>query len=488
MPALPRYGLIAGGNEVPSTAGRRYATRDPYTGEPWAEVPNADAADVDIAVHAARAALDAAWGTLTGFDRARLMRSLAALLERDSERLAEIETRDNGKLLREMRGQTEYLPAWFHYFAGVADKLEGEVIPSDRPNFLTYTRHEPVGVVGAIVPWNSPLLLLAWKLAPGLAAGCTFVVKPSEHTPVSALELAKLVGEAGFPPGVVNVVTGDGPAVGEALVRHPGVDKIAFTGSEAVGAKVGGRAVERGARVTLELGGKSAQIVFEDAELDAATNGVVAGIYAAGGQTCVAGSRLLAHESVQDEIVERLRERARRIVLGDPRDPATQMGPLASERQLKAVLGFVERARADGAELVSGGAFTGGLFMEPTILTGVRPEMEIAREEVFGPVLAVMAFASEEQAIALANDTRYGLSAGVWTRDVRRAHRVAHAVRAGTVWVNAYRAVAPNVPFGGFGASGFGRENGRAAVLDYTETKAVWVELSGETRDPFRLG
>jgi (Z)-2-((N-methylformamido)methylene)-5-hydroxybutyrolactone dehydrogenase len=488
MPALPRYGLIAGGNEVPSTAGRRYATRDPYTGEPWAEVPNADAADVDIAVHAARAALDAAWGTLTGFDRARLMRSLAALLERDSERLAEIETRDNGKLLREMRGQTEYLPAWFHYFAGVADKLEGEVIPSDRPNFLTYTRHEPVGVVGAIVPWNSPLLLLAWKLAPGLAAGCTFVVKPSEHTPVSALELAKLVGEAGFPPGVVNVVTGDGPAVGEALVRHPGVDKIAFTGSEAVGAQVGGRAVERGARVTLELGGKSAQIVFEDAELDAATNGVVAGIYAAGGQTCVAGSRLLAHESVHDEIVERLRERAGRIVLGDPRDPGTQMGPLASERQLQAVLGFVERARADGAELVSGGASTGGLFMEPTILTGVRHEMEIAREEVFGPVLAVMAFASEEQAIALANDTRYGLSAGVWTRDVRRAHRVAHAVRAGTVWVNAYRAVAPNVPFGGFGASGFGRENGRAAALDYTETKAIWVELSGETRDPFRLG
>lgn len=491
MPDLPHYDLFIDGAQRPAASGAVYPTLDPFRGLPWAQVADAGSEDVDAAVRAARSALAGAWGASTGFDRARSMRALAALLERDADELARLETRDNGKLEREMRGQMEYLPQWLYYFAGYADKIEGEVIPSDRPNFLTYTRHEPVGVVGAIVPWNSPLMLLMWKLAPGLAAGCTFVVKPSDHTPVSTLELARRIQEAGFPPGVVNVVTGDGPEVGKALVAHPGVDRIAFTGSEAVGVQVAQSAAARLKRTTLELGGKSAQLVFEDADLEATANGVVAGIFAAGGQTCMAGSRLLVHDAVHDKLLERLTRRAKTIKLGDPTDPATEMGPLANQRQLDTVLGFVERATADGAVVATGGGRSdehGGLFVEPTVLTGLRPDMEVVQEEIFGPVLSVLRFTDEAEAVALANDTRYGLAAGVWTLDVRRAHRVAHALRAGTVWINAYRVVAPNVPFGGSGASGFGRENGLTAVREYLDTKAIWVELTGATRDPFTLG
>jgi (Z)-2-((N-methylformamido)methylene)-5-hydroxybutyrolactone dehydrogenase len=315
-------------------------------------------------------------------------------------------------------------------------------------------------------------------------------VKPSESTPVSALELAALVEEAGFPAGAFNVVTSDTPDVGRALVDNPGVKKVAFTGSSSIGSKVAQAAAARFARTTLELGGKSAQLVFEDADLEAAANGVVAGIFAASGQTCIAGSRLIAHEAVHDELVERLSARAKTIVLGDPLEAATEMGPLANPRQLETVTGFIERAVADGAVLASGGAQSaaGGLFVDPTIVTAVRPEMEIAREEVFGPVLAASTFSDEDEAIALANSTDYGLAAGVWTKDVHRAHRVAHALDSGTVWINAYRVVAPNAPFGGTGASGWGRENGFEAVYAYTETKTIWVELSGGTRDPFTLG
>lgn len=485
------YQLFIDNEWTESVAGERFDTLNPYSGDPWASVPDSRPADVDRAVRAARAALDGPWGRLTGFQRAELMRRLADIIERDAAALAEVESRDNGKMLRETRGQLEYLPAWLRYFSGVADKVEGSVIPSDRDNFLVYTVREPVGVVAAIVPWNSPLLLMMWKLAPALAAGCTMVVKPSDYTPVSALEFADRFREAGFPPGVFNVITGQDPMVGDALVRHPQVAQVAFTGSSAVGALVAESAGRALRPVSLELGGKSAQLVFADADLDAVVNGVVAGIFAATGQTCIAGSRLLVQESVAQELLERLVARAERIVLGDPLQPETEMGPVANRRQFDGVLGFIERAVAAGASVATGGQpapEAGELFVRPTIVTGVLPTMEIACEEVFGPVLAVSTFSTEEEAVALANGTRYGLAAGIWTTNVHRVHRLARRLRAGTVWANAYRIVAPNVPFGGVGASGWGRENGVEAVNAYTTTKSVWIEISGATRDPFKMG
>ncbi len=486
------YKMYIGGEWVDARSGATFDSINPYSGEVWARAPDGDEADVDAAVAAARAAFTSGpWSDMTGSQRAARLRALAEILVRDAEFLGEVETRDNGKLLREMGGQTAYLPEWYYYFAGLADKLEGEAIPSDRPNFFAYTRHEPVGVVGAIVPWNSPLLLLTWKLAPGLAAGCTFVVKPSDYTPISALEFAKRFHEAGFPPGVLNVVTGYGASVGKALTAHPAVSKVAFTGSTATGIDVGRTALGNLTRFSLELGGKSAQVVFEDADLDAAASGVIAGVFAATGQTCIAGSRLLAHESIHDDLVHRIVDRARTIKLGDPLLTDTEMGPVANQAQFDRVMGFLDEAASTGATVAYGGSREpelGGLFVQPTLVTDVRPDMRIAREEIFGPVLSVMRFETEEEAIAMANESKYGLAAGVWTQNVHRAHRVAHRLEAGTVWINAYRVVAPNVPFGGVKMSGLGRESGMQAVREYTETKAIWVELSGQTRDPFKLG
>jgi aldehyde dehydrogenase (NAD+) len=488
-----RYGLLIAGEDVQPGAGRALPSIDPTTGDTWAEIGAADAGDVDRAVRAARAAFESpAWRGLSPTRRGRLMMRLADAIAENAESIATVETRDNGKLYKEMLGQLRVIPEWLYYFGGLADKVEGRVIPHDRSSVFNYTLREPLGVVGIIIPWNSPVLLLMYTLAPALAAGNTVVVKPSEHASASVIETVRLAEQVGFPPGVINVVTGDGEA-GGALVDHPDVARVSFTGSDATGRLIAGRASSRLAGVTLELGGKSANIVFADADLEAAEAGILAGIFAAAGQTCVAGSRALVAAEIHDELLARVAKRADEIRLGHPMDDATQMGPIANPPQLARVTRMVDEARAEGADVISGGApgsvdgLPDGLFYRPTVLSGVDNTSRIAQEEVFGPVLTMIPFRDEAEAVAMANGTRFGLAAGLWTRDVSRAHRVARQLEAGTVWINLYRAVTYNSPFGGYKQSGLGRANGAEAIDEYLQTKSVWTELSDEVQDPFVL-
>jgi acyl-CoA reductase-like NAD-dependent aldehyde dehydrogenase len=490
--ALEEFGFYVGGEMRMARRGERFESIDPARGSAWALIADAGAEDVDECVRNAREAFLGPWREVSPSDRGLLLFRLADAIDADAERLAGLETRENGKLHREMVAQMKLVPKWLRYFAGLADKIEGTTIPLDRRSIVNYTVREPLGVVGVIMPWNSPMFLSAMAVAPALAAGNTVVVKPSEITSTSAVEVARLATEVGFPPGALNVVTGLGQA-GEALVRHPAVAKISLTGGIETGRAVGIAAAERLAPVTLELGGKSANIVFEDADVDAAEAGLLAGVFAAAGQTCVAGSRAFIHESLYDELVERIAARAGRIRIGDPMDPETEMGPIATRVQFDKVASFVDRARGEGAEIVSGGrpaeveGLPDGFFYEPTLVRSADPGGHLAQNEVFGPVLAVFPFSDEQQVVRLANGTRYGLAAGVWTRDLRRAHRMARALEAGTVWINMYRAMAPQSPFGGYKESGLGRQNGMEAILEYVQTKSVWVELSEEVQDPFIL-
>lgn len=491
---LQRYKNYIAGEWVEPADGGYVESYNPATGEPWSEVARGTDSDVDRAVRSARRALrDPKWQELTQTSRGRMLRRLGDLITEHTEDLARAEVRDNGKLLREMRGQLAVLPEYYYYFGGLADKIQGDVIPALRKEILNYTLREPVGVVGAITPWNSPLLLTTMKLAPALAAGNTIVIKPSEHTSASLLELMSLVEEAGFPPGVVNVVTGYGGEAGKALVEHPEVDKVAFTGGTETGRAVASAASQRFARVTLELGGKSPNIVFGDADPRSVAMSIIAGIFAAGGQTCVAGSRVFLHRAVYDEVLENLVDRTAKIKIGDPLQEETELGPLSMHSQLEKVRSYVDIGLSEGATLAYGGGTplepSAGWYFQPTIFTDVSNDMRLAQEEIFGPVAGVIPFEDEEEVVRLANDTQYGLAAGVWTRDLARAHRVASRIEAGTVWINTYRSMSPMSPLGGFKQSGIGKENGLEVMNEYTRTKSVWVNTSEEpVKDPFKMG
>ena len=470
-------------------AAATFPSLDPATGQPWALMPAASAADAGRAVEAAdRAFHGRAWAGLTATARGKLLSRLADLVQEAAPRLAALETRDTGKIIRETSAQIAYVAEYYRYYAGLADKIEGAHLPIDKPDMEVWLRREPVGVVAAIVPWNSQLFLSAVKLGPALAAGCTVVLKASEDGPAPLLEFARLVDQAGFPPGVVNILTG-GPEAGRALTTHPKVAHIAFTGGPETARHIVRASAENLSKTSLELGGKSPFIVFDDADLDSAANAQVAGIFAATGQSCVAGSRLLVQASVKDAMIDRLKAKAEAVRIGAPDDMATEVGPLCTARQRDRIVQIIAQSVAAGARLVTGGKIPEGpgTFFPPTILDcSAAPTAPCVTEELFGPVLSVVTFETEEEALALANGTPYGLASGVFTQSLTRAHRMIRGIRAGIVWVNTYRAVSPIAPFGGHGLSGHGREGGLAAALDYTTVKTVWLRTSDDPiPDPF---
>lgn len=462
---------------------------NPATGETNAHITKGTAADVGRAVDSAHRAFTEDFARTSPPERARLLNKVADVIESRQEALAALETTDNGKLFGESVTQVKAVVKWYRYFAGLADKTEGRTVPSEKPSLLNYTVKVPIGVVGCITPWNSPLLLATWKLAPAFAAGNTVVLKPSEHASLSTLALADCFTAAGFPDGALNVVTGFGQGAGEALVAHPSVGKISFTGSETGGRAIAGATSGRLARITSELGGKSANILFEDCDIDRAVDGLISGVFAAAGQTCMAGSRAVVHSSIYDEVVDRLTARLKTVNVGDPFDEDTNVGPISTKPQHDRVSQLVSQARSEGARVVAGGSAVdrAGYFYQPTIVDNLGIDATICQEEVFGPVMVMQRFDTDKEAMTIANSTRYGLAAGVWTNDLTRAIRCTRELIAGTVWVNTYRAVAPGMPFGGFKSSGVGRENGSGALEEFMETKSIWIETDTNPAPPFMI-
>jgi aldehyde dehydrogenase (NAD+) len=481
--AVMRKQLFINGEWRDAGGGKTIEVINPATEEVIAEVASAEQSDVDAAVAAARAAFDGPWGKLSARERGKLVWKIGERLMERADEIARLETLHNGKPIFESRHiEVPAAAECFQYFAGWADKIHGETIPV-KGNYLTYTLREPIGVVAAIVPWNFPLLLTAWKVAPALACGNTVIIKPASQTPLTALALAEIAHEVGVPPGVINVITGPGSKVGQMIVEHPGIDKIAFTGDTSTGKGIMKGAADTLKKITLELGGKSPNIVFADADLDAALRGATTGIFYGKGEVCAAGSRLLVDKSIKNEFIDKVAARARKMAPGDPLDPKTRLGAISSKKQLEGDLRYIEIAKKEGATLVAGGGRadigTGkGYFLQPTVFDGVTPEMTIAREEIFGPVLAAIEFADIDEAIARANDSTYGLAAAVWTKDIKKAHYVARKLQAGTVWINTYNVYDTAAPFGGYKQSGFGREMSMHALEHYTQVKSVWVDLN----------
>ncbi|WP_226553781.1 aldehyde dehydrogenase [Celeribacter naphthalenivorans] len=485
--------MFIDGTLCSATKGDWLESLDPYSGKVWARIPRGNADDADRAVKAARKALKSGpWAEMSPTKRGHIMRAIGDGIAKNADRLAAMETSDNGKILSEMKGQMAAIPEFWYYYAGLADKIEGSLPQVDKPDTLAMTVREPVGVVAALTSWNSPLMFVAMKCAPALAAGCTVVLKPSEFASTSSLAFAQIAKEAGLPDGVINIVTGLGQEIGAPLIQHPMVDKVTFTGSDSTGRMIYQMAAASMKRVTMELGGKSPNIVFEDADLDAAAVGAVAGIFGAAGQMCTAGSRLLVQNSIKEAFTEKLIALAREIRMGDPTSPETNIGPIATPPQFRKVLEYIDTANSEGARCIMGGKVatvdgsTDGQFVEPTIFTDVSNHMRVAQEEIFGPVLSIIGFEDEAEAVEIANDVIFGLAAGVWTGDFGRQYRMARALEAGTVWVNTYRAYSHLLPIGGMKQSGLGREGGLAGIDDYLETKSILFSTAkGPTANPF---